>query len=74
MPCGAITSIKWEFWNHPKRKSYDVVARILGENVEGILSCMDKVISFPSMKKSGPKLNLGTVKLKKGDSIACSWK
>jgi len=51
--------IKWNL-EASKEESYDVVARILGENVEGILiSCNDKVIKFSfNEKECRPKLIL----------------
>lgn len=47
-------------------ESYEVIARVLGEDAKGILSCNGQKHEFTFNKKEWSGINLGTIKLKKG--------
>ena len=55
-------------WNleSSKVESYEVIARILGEDAKGILSYNGQNHKFYFNKKDWSEINLGTIKLKKG--------
>ncbi|MCK0133356.1 alpha-L-fucosidase [Arenibacter sp. S6351L] len=46
--------------------NYEVVARILGANIQGTLSCNGKSQQFNSNEKDWSQITLGTISLKKG--------
>ncbi|SDM04127.1 Alpha-L-fucosidase [Kriegella aquimaris] len=57
--------IKWNL-KASKVENFEVVARVLGEDVNGVLSCNGKSYDFASNEKEWSEVNLGTVELRKG--------
>lgn len=57
--------IKWNL-ESSKVESYEVIARIFGEDAKGILSCNGQSHEFSFNEKDWSEINLGTIKLRKG--------
>lgn len=57
--------IKWNL-KASKVESLEVLARVLGEDVKGVLSCNGKSYDFESDEKEWSEITLGTVELRKG--------
>ena len=58
-------NMKWQL-ESSKVGNYEVVARILGANIKGTLSCNGKSYQFNSNEKDWFQITLGTISLKKG--------
>ncbi|SHE53910.1 Alpha-L-fucosidase [Arenibacter palladensis] len=57
--------MKWQLESSTE-ENYEVVARILGANINGTLSCNGKSIPFKSNEKDWSQIALGTISLKEG--------